>query len=82
MDGALGLVYLTTRAVQPIGCKKNVILETAAHFCGAALLDWNSVTHSSVSSRYCWPYKPTDKLKSSPRHSEVFIPPVIESSVV
>ena len=82
MDGALVLVYLTTRAVQPIGCKKNVILETAAHFCGAALKFRQISTHSSVSSRYCWPYKPSDKLKSSPGHSEVLLPPGIETSVV
>ena len=46
------------------------------------LFNWNSITHSSVLSRYCWPYQPTDILKSSPRQAEVFLPPVIESSAV
>ena len=47
-----------------------------------SLFNWNSVTHSSVLLRYCWPYQPTDILKSSPRQAEVFLPPVIESSAV
>ena len=47
-----------------------------------SLFNRNSVTHSSVLSHYCWHYQPTDILKSSQRHLEIFLPSVIKSSVV
>ena len=47
-----------------------------------SLFKWNSVTQSSVLSHYRWHYQPTDILKSSQRHLEIFLPSVIKSSVV